>query len=241
MAQKKTRQVKDDIRKKVNPVEIGAGLSLGKPTKNGGIVIKCGNEKNLANIQAEIQNRMGENYSVEVPKILSHRIKVAGINESEYGLTDTEIVSRIESQNNLHDNNLDKKIRVVRKSKVYNNKFSMVLEVDDKSYEMFIEKERLNIGWNRCMVFNDYGIQRCFKCCSYGHMAKECKSNQVCPKCSGCHEFKDCNVVSVKCVNCVRSNQKYGLNVDVNHVAWDVNKCESYKRIEQFQRSKYIK
>jgi len=50
-----------------------------------------------------------------------------------------------------------------------------------------------------------------------------------------------CTVNTVKCANCVVSNKKYGLNVDVEHVAWDVNKCESYKRIEQYQRSKYIR
>lgn len=105
----------------------------------------------------------------------------------------------------------------------------------------FVDKEKMNIGWNRCNVFNDYGIRRCFRCCSYGHILKDCTENKVCAKCSGNHDFKECTVNTIKCANCVVSNKKYGLNVDVEHVAWDVNKCESYKRIEQYQRSKYIR
>lgn len=238
--EKDIKQVKEDIRKNVNPLDIGAGLSLGKPTKNGGIILKCGNEKELTNIQAHIQEKMGDSYSVDVPKLLNHRIKVVGVHESEYSLTDDEIVSKIENQNSLQ-NNSDKKIKILRKTKIVNNRFTMVLEVDPTTYGIFIDKEKMNIGWNRCNVFNDYGIRRCFRCCSYGHILKDCTENKVCAKCSGNHDFKECTVNTVKCANCVVSNKKYGLNVDVEHVAWDVNKCESYKRIEQYQRSKYIR
>lgn len=238
--EKDIKQVKEDLRKKVNPAELGAGLSLGKPTKSGGIILKCGNEKDLTNIQAQIQKKMGDNYSVETPKVLEHRIKVVGISESEYSLTDNEIVSKIEKQNNLQSN-IDRKIKILRKTKIVSGKFTMILEVDAITYGICIEKERINIGWNRCFIFNDYGIRRCFRCCRYGHILKDCKENKVCAKCSGDHDFKECQVNTVKCANCIASNQKYGLNLDVSHVVWDVSKCESYKRIEEFQRSKYIK
>lgn len=46
---------------------------------------------------------------------------------------------------------------------------------------------------------------------------------------------------TVKCANCEVSNEKYGLSLNVNHVSWYVSKCESYKRIEEIQRSEYIK
>ncbi|XP_050308277.1 uncharacterized protein LOC126744768 [Anthonomus grandis grandis] len=114
--EKDVKQVKEDLIKKVNPSVIGAGLSLGKATKSGDVIIKCGNEKELTSIQSQIQNNMGDNYSVEVPKLLEHRIKVVGINESEYNLSDNEILAKIKSQNNVPEFP-NRKIQIVLKKK----------------------------------------------------------------------------------------------------------------------------
>lgn len=195
-SEKKILQVKEDLRKKVNPSDIGAGLSLGKPTKNGGIILKCGNEKDLGNIQAQIQDKMGDSYSVDVPKVLEHRIKVVGVNESEYSLGDQEVVAKIKKQNNIQESP-NKKINIIRRSNVVNRRFNIVMEVDATTYGVFIEKKRINIGWNRCLVYNEYGIRRCFRCCRYGHLLKDCKENKVCARCCGSHDFKECNVLCV--------------------------------------------
>ncbi|XP_050315413.1 uncharacterized protein LOC126749761 [Anthonomus grandis grandis] len=167
-----------------------------KATKSGDVIIKCGNEKELTSIQSQIQNNMVDNYSVEVPKLLEHRIKVVGINESEYNLSDNEILAKIKSQNKIPESR-NRKIQIVRKTKIVSKKFNMILEVDATTYGVFIEKEKMNIGWNRCPVFNEYGIRRCFKCCRYGHLLKEYKENKVCAKCGGPHDVKECNEIEV--------------------------------------------
>lgn len=104
-----------------------------------------------------------------------------------------------------------------------------------------MKREKINIGWQRCPIYTDYGIIRCFKCCKYGHTSKDCKKNTVCPKCSLNRDLKECNSNTNKCANCVTSNNKYSLNLNVDNMVWDVNLCETYKRIENYQKNKFFK
>lgn len=70
----------------------------------------------------------------------------------------------------------------------------------------------------------------CFKCSIYGHTAENCSSEiEICPKCSGHHSLKNYKSDHNKCPNCVATNEKFKLDLDVNHNAWDVN-CPLYKR-----------
>jgi len=59
---------------------------------------------------------------------------------------------------------------------------SIILEVDEKTHELMLRKEKLNIGWKKCMVFNHYSVKRCFKCWGY-HLVKNCARQETCQVC----------------------------------------------------------
>lgn len=200
--------VERDLKNKVNPTEIGIGLSIGRPTKDGGIILNCTGQQEIGTIQSQIQDKLGDEYSVDRPKIKEHRIKVVGIEESEYNCKPEDIVEKIVKQNNIQQQNADFKLNVLRKTSIFNRRFNIIFEVDTKTYDLFTEMEKINIGWNRCAVYSDYGILRCFNCCKYGHISKECKEKTACPRCSEGHELKHCTSKTNKCINCVISNDK---------------------------------
>lgn len=237
-SQKDLKQIKEDLRNMVDPSDIGIGVTMGRPTRDGGLILSCENEKSVTSVQSEIQSKLGDNYIVDRPKLLERRIKVVGINECEFNNTEEQIRAKIVKQNDLETNST---LKIRFKSRVFNGRFNIVFEVDSIAYNKLINKQKVNIGWNRCWVHNDYGIIRCFKCCRYGHQVKDCKEKKVCPKCSEEHDCKDCTSTDLKCNNCDLSNKKYGLNIATVHVAWDVNKCETYQRMERIQRNKYLK
>lgn len=238
-SEKNITKIKEDLRNKVSPVEMGVGLQMGRSTKNGGLIISCGDEKNIENVQSEIQSKLGDNYEVDRPKLRNHRIKVVGVNEDAANESDEDIVNGIMKQNYLDTGKND--LKVLRRTKVFNRRFNLVFEVDSNTYQIFMDKEKMNIGWNRCPVYSDYGIIRCFKCCKYGHLAKDCKETEMCPRCGGAHESKDCKSDEVKCPNCVQSNNKYGMRLSTDHTAWDIVNCQTYQRVEQIQRNKFFK
>ena len=61
------------------------------------------------------------------------------------------------------------------------------------------------------------GLVQCFKCCSYGHIAKNCRAKTRCGHCSESHETRSCGQKTQKsCAACKASGHK-----DTNHKAWD--------------------
>lgn len=234
------KQIKKALQERVNPVELGAGVEMGRATRDGGLVLSCGSEKEITDVQSEIQIKLGNEFEVDRPKTHEHRIKVVGINECEHDTDDGDIINKVISQNNLDRTRNNFKLKILRKTNVVYRKFNIVFETDSTTYNSLIDKQTMNLGWNRCRIFNDYGIIRCYRCNKYGHLQIECKQKTICAKCSGEHESKECRSEAVKCINCVTSNEKYAMNMNTNHAVWDLSKCDTYKRIEQIQKKKFL-
>lgn len=52
--------------------------------------------------------------------------------------------------------------------------------------------EQLNIGWERCRVFDDNDVRRYFKCKWFNHSASKCKNREMYVKYYGNHKSKEC-------------------------------------------------
>lgn len=121
-------------------------------------------------------------------------------------------------------------MKIVHVKKNYNNRtVNVILEVDRQTKE---EVDRMKIGWNVCRVVDYVQIIRCFNCCQYGHTAANCKNTLTCGYCGGVHKSPDCESDYASCVNCVKANNKYNLQLNEEHDVWD-KECEYYKRIEE--------
>jgi len=57
-----------------------------------------------------------------------------------------------------------------------------------------LRREKLNIGWKKCMVFNHHreSVKRSFKYWGYYHLAKNCAKQETCHKCAGSHISNEC-------------------------------------------------
>ncbi|KAF5278274.1 hypothetical protein FQR65_LT15708 [Abscondita terminalis] len=89
--EKNIKIVKEELKKKVNPIEIGVGMEMVRTTKKGDLIITCGDENDIVNILSEIQNKLRQEYEVYRPKLRNRRIKVVGVNEVETKNTDKEM------------------------------------------------------------------------------------------------------------------------------------------------------
>jgi len=96
-----------------------------------------------------------------------------------------------------------------------------------------LRKEKLNIGWRKCMVFNHYSVKRCFKCWGYYHLAKNCARQETCHMCAESHISNECKTTQRRCINCMYKNKTYNLKINDECNALNIE-CPTYiKTLEE--------
>lgn len=144
---------------------------------------------------------------------------------------------KIEEQNRMQKNTIEGKI--IRKMVKDNFKKTVVIaEVNSRTREKFLQSEKLKIGWNICKVQDYVGILRCYKCCGYYHLAKDCIKKEACGNCANRHATRECRSEIKKCINCEEKIKSYKIkNLKSDHSAYDGN-CPCLKKEIEKQRER---
>lgn len=69
---------------------------------------------------------------------------------------------------------LVKGMNIERRNVLENREGSLIIEVDEETHEIILGREKINVGWRKCRVFNHVNVKRCFKCWGFHHVAKYC-------------------------------------------------------------------
>ena len=143
-------------------------------------------------------------------------------------MEDSNFVDALRNQNNLEI----KQIKVIRQYEVKrraSTHFNAVIEVDLDSFPNLISRGKVNIGWERCRIFDGTRVLCCFKCKGFNHRSENCSEKEVCIKCHGEHRTDSCSLPPQnKCINCIRANKKLNLCLDINHSTLD-RSCPGYQ------------
>lgn len=157
-------------------------------------------------------------------------------------LGDEELIHTIGKQNNMEGSHIRIVKRILQKKGKEKSQLkskengAIIIEVDEETHDLIIKKEKLNMGWKKCLAFRHYSIKRCFKCWGFYHIAKNCTREETFHKCAGKHKATECTAEKNKCVNCVFKNKTYNLKLNDEHDALNPE-CPSYKRaIEEEKR-----
>lgn len=166
-------------------------------------------------------------------KSVKHKVKIIGMTVKH----ERESLERtIKAQNQVLEN-ADITILNIEQSRKGNGEYCATMEIDNESFQKVILLRRINVGWERCLIFKSIDLVRCFKCCGYNHLSFRCFHSQKCSKCAGDHRFKDCTVNEVRCVNCKNANERLRLGLDINHSAWSKS-CGVYQQKENLYTSR---
>lgn len=189
----------------------------------------------MENFKKEAIKKLGDKYDVHVPKKRLPKIKIMGISEK---LTSEEIATKAVNQNLYIKEESHMKVFAVVKQR-RSNRYIAYAEVDPDTYKRAVQEETINIGWDRCKVFDALNVTRCYNCNGFNHKAKECRSSQSCPRCGKNHDINDCKATEteIQCINCKTAMDKLKIKLDVGHCAWSAE-CSVYKRKLEIERSK---
>jgi hypothetical protein len=210
------------------------GIDKATSNKEGVMKVRCRTKNEMEKVVKIINSTLQDKFNVETEKLLKPRLKIVGI-EKQYEVDELE--------NDLYDQNFSDEekgtsLQVKHIKQIKNkNTYTAYLEVNPDIYLKIMEgRKKLYIGWQSCKVYNDLGLNRCWKCCGYGHSGKKCTSaNYYCQYCAENHSTGSCpNNQNKKCINCVVTNEKFHTNRNINHSAHEEDQCETYKEKKKY-------
>lgn len=232
----KTKQhadtTKKDLQQNIKPADIKIGIKNTRSMKNGGLIVKCNNKNDVDKLRDEIANKLTE-YEVQLSKMRKPRIKIVGY---EGNLNSDDIEKCLREQNDfIHDVD-DLNITYIKQNNK-NHTQTIFGECSSTLFAKFCDAKKVYLQWQRIPVYEDIGIQRCFKCQGFFHKNTSCPNNIACVYCGGRHDIRECPKTTKKCNNCMEANSHYGQKYQVDHEASD-SLCPSYQYHLRALRSK---
>lgn len=227
-----SEKTKNDIKKNINKSEVKVNGVL--KASEGGVIIRCKDEKSTEEIKKTVEKKMSKNYETKIPIPKKPRLKIVGVDNPPKTLAEIKQMLLDDNEEIFNSENDLEVLSVIEIKRGENNNYSnVIIEINGAVYKkiMSTENPRLNFDWNKCKVFDAINVKRCYKCCSFSHMASECESDIVCFKCGLNHKSSGCKSQIEKCINCVKSKSKLrNTQVDISHNAMS-KACPIYQKI----------
>lgn len=220
---------REDLRKRINP----KNMSLNKVIqgKDGTVTVVLKDVASSKLLKETVEKNMGEQYDVKMREGIKPTIKIVGLSDE---MDEVELKETLVEQNDVFSDLKHFKLR-----KFYCNEkwkyaqYSVIVELDATTFFKAMDAGKLNVGWDRCRVFDGLDVTRCYKCCAFNHRIADCKAErETCAICAGEHNVKQCQSKQEKCVNCDKIRTERKLDIDINHPAWS-SKCPVYMRFKK--------
>ncbi|XP_036340117.1 uncharacterized protein LOC118749421 [Rhagoletis pomonella] len=226
---------KNDLNSKVDPKELQITNIV--TTQSGVVIVESKNDQERDKIKNAIETNLGNAYEVKIPKKVKPTVVVSGIN---FKYDNDELAQRIKRQNACLTETDIKIIKQYEKKKGSNVYYNAVLEVDVEAFTNILAGERINVGWERCRVYDAVQVLCCFKCKGFHHKASGCQEREVCTKCLGEHKHTQCDKEPIKkCINCIRANKELNLGLNDNHDTMD-RACPVYQQKLSARKKKIV-
>lgn len=179
---------KKEIKNVLLPSTVSAEIKNVKDLKNSGIIINCGNKESAQKIKNKLSEKLGDKYDVFTPNTKNPCLLVVGIMDC---LSKENVCKAIKSQNNIHFQEL--KCHKVYESYKKKGSYNAIIETDGEAFnKIYSEHEsKINIEWNRCVVYEYFNKTRCFKCWGYNHKAQKCTTGSCCYKCGNLNHISN--------------------------------------------------
>lgn len=194
-----------------------SGINEIKSLSNGGVLLKCNTNEEVALIEQQLKEKEGENYTMkEANNGGRNRVKVVGMTKKY----ENEELALLIKKQHLSENDYVRVLKVYEDKNTRRDSFNAIIEFDTATAENVPNMKPFSIAWDMCNTYSYIRINRCFKCLGFNHQAKDCKNKIACSKCGGAHKVEDCSSDEMACVNCMEYVKKSNENIDTKHHAF---------------------
>lgn len=242
--EQKSEVTKQIIKEKVDIKNIPVGITRLRKGGKGSIILGCESEKEMKELKENVCEKLSEDFEIVEPRRVKPKLKIINVGEEEMKLEEGKIIATIRRQNAIDEEENNLYMRVVKKICSWDKEENrrtirgdregiLIVEVDERLHERMLKREKINVGWKKCRVFDHCNVKRCFKCWGYFHIAANCTRQEVCHTCAGNHKSNECKSSTKKCINCIYKNRTYNLKIDEEHDALN-RECPTYvKALEE--------
>ncbi|XP_033225976.1 uncharacterized protein LOC117178661 [Belonocnema kinseyi] len=220
-------EVVTDIKKSVNPEDMGVEIKAIRKTLQGGVLLEFG-KTTTAQKKSEFSEALrGVIKETGVVRQLAPRTQIQ--------IFDLDIATTVdEVQTALHtalkrETRDDFIINMTKKDTRGSLMAFVQMKVSDA--KELLQQGHVKVGWVRCRIREKVRAVRCFRCFDYGHTAAECKGadrSKLCWKCgTENHQAKSCT----KEPTCVLFTERGG-SCTVDHIIGSA-KCVVYREADR--------
>ena len=227
--------IKNQLKTKVNPTEIGVGITSLKMLRDGRLMIEGNSKQEIEALGNKIEETCGAELEVRIQKRRNPRMVLLGIPED---ITTENIGTTLAKQNpelDIKEEDIRAKFSYTTKRETKN----LVIEVDSGTRKKLIQT-RIKLGWTICRVDDYIVAKRCFRCSRFNHNFRDCRGEETCPLCTGSHKLRDCTATKseYKCINCLTYNRHHqATQIDITHSSLDKS-CPSLMAVlEKYKRN----
>lgn len=208
---------KDAVKNAIEPSKISLKVVRMSAAGKNGVRIEAV-QSNLDGVRDALR-RSDSGLEVQCREKMNPRIIIYGVPSN---LTGEEICNEIVALNLRESDIADMRMIYSFPSKADRQYTNCVIEVSPEIRKVLMKEPYIYVRYSACR-FEDYvRILQCFKCLSFGHMAKDCKREAICGNCAQKHETRDCSRKDEKmCANCIRWHTRE----DIKHSALDGKRC----------------
>jgi len=215
-----SRDTRETVCRILRPADCDLKVRRVMNARNNGIKIEAVSP-NIEKIKANLHLAKAGLKVVEKTK-LNPRLMIYSI-PSE--MSPEEIKKELIAQNLNNDKDVELQIIYIYKPKPNKTVTSCVIEVSPEVRKRLLANGRIYLRFSACTFTDHVRVLQCYRCMTFGHIARDCKSAPVCGHCSEQHEMKDCKNKAQPplCCNCSRTSKRS--TNDLVHSASDVEKC----------------
>lgn len=193
-----TKEIQEIIKKNADPHELGVEDPEMRSGRKG-VIITATSKQGLSNLEVLIKTdkELANKLTTTKPKEKLLQVKIVGIQED---ISKEDLIKKIIKQNSLKCNPEHLKVNATWRGK---QGTTAVIALHKAAWEGIKDRTHLNIGWTRCIIYDNTFVARCTNCARYGHTARWCQAKEVrCIECGGRHYYEECRSCEQECIAC---------------------------------------